>query len=80
MLTDQIHRALTQCNNRFKICRMTAKGVQVMHKPGERFEATISMALDRLAAPTIDSQQESLVRGHTASHTPESIGTENKNA
>lgn len=46
MLSDQIHRALAQDNNRFKVCRMTAKGVRIMHKPGARFEDTISVALN----------------------------------
>lgn len=54
MLSEQIHRALAQGHNRFQVCRMTAKGVQVMHKPGSRFEDTIGMALEGLSA---DSQQ-----------------------
>lgn len=48
MLSDQIHRALAQGHNRFEVCRMTAKGVKVMHKPGARFEDTIGMALTGL--------------------------------
>lgn len=48
MLSEQIHRAMAQGYNRFEVCRMTARGVKVMHKPGERFEATIGLALTGL--------------------------------
>lgn len=48
MLSNQIHRALAQGYNRFEVCRITAKGVRVMHKPGARFEETIGMALTEM--------------------------------
>jgi hypothetical protein len=48
MLSEQIHRALARGYNRFQVCRMTARGVRVMHKPGERFEDTIHLTITGL--------------------------------
>ncbi|MGC8549298.1 MAG: hypothetical protein ACP5M4_06330 [Acidobacteriaceae bacterium] len=45
MLSHQIHRALARGYNRFQVCRMTARGVRVMHKPGDRFEDTINLTI-----------------------------------
>lgn len=60
MLSDQIYRALAQGHNRFQLCRMTARGVKVLHKPGSRFEDTIGLTLQGLSVNwrTGDSTQE----------------------
>lgn len=49
MLSDQIYLALSQGHNRFQLCRMTARGVKVLHKPGTRFEDTIGLTLKGLS-------------------------------
>lgn len=56
MLSEQIHRALARGYNRFQVCRMTARGVRVMHKPGERFEDTIHLTITGLGDVREESQ------------------------
>jgi hypothetical protein len=63
MLSDQIHRALAKGHSRFQVCRMTAKGVKVMHKPGSRFEETISTALEGMSGDSQESKSAPQRRG-----------------
>jgi hypothetical protein len=48
MRSDQIHLAIAQGHNRFEICKMTSKSVQMLHKQGERMEDSINRALGLL--------------------------------
>lgn len=60
MRTEQVHVALAQGNNRFEICQLTAKGVHITHKRGERMEDSISHVMGMLrrspALPTFTPQ------------------------
>ena len=48
MRSEQIHRAITQGNNRFEICQLVAKGVRLGHRSGTRFEDSIGEVLGHL--------------------------------
>ena len=45
MRSDQIHLAIAKGHNKFEICKMTSKSVQMLHKQGERMEDSINRAL-----------------------------------
>ena len=48
MRSAQIHVAIAQGNNRFRICPLTSKGVHIMHKPGVRTEDSVNHVLRML--------------------------------
>jgi hypothetical protein len=48
MRSAQIHVAIAQGNNRFRICQLTSKGVHIMHKPGVRTEDSVHHVLGML--------------------------------
>jgi len=48
MRSDQIHLAIAHGHNRFEVCKLTSKGVQALHKQGERMEDSINRALGLL--------------------------------
>ncbi|GGH16824.1 hypothetical protein [Silvibacterium dinghuense] len=49
MRSEQIHRAIAQGHSRFDICQIVGKGIRVIHKPGSRFEDSITAILDQLS-------------------------------
>ena len=48
MRSDRIHVAIAQGNSRYEICRLTFKGVHIIHKRGERMEDSINQVLGML--------------------------------
>ena len=48
MRSAQIHVAIAQGNNRFRICPLTSKGVHIMHKPGVRADDSVNHVLGML--------------------------------
>ncbi len=48
MRSAQIHVAIAQGNNRFRICPLTSKSVHIMHKPGVRTEDSVNHVLGML--------------------------------
>jgi hypothetical protein len=48
MRSAQIHVAIAQGNNRFRICPLTSKGIHIMHKPGVRTEDSVNHVLGML--------------------------------
>ena len=51
MRSNQVHVAIAQGNNRYEICGLTAKGVKITHKSGERMADSINRVLGMLRAP-----------------------------
>jgi hypothetical protein len=60
MRSAQIHVAIAQGNNRFRICPPTSKGVHVMHEPGVRTEDSVNHVLGMLRRCTRDCSQSRL--------------------
>ena len=48
MRSAKIHLALSHGNNKFELCRMTARGLHAMHRQGTRTEETIDRVLDMI--------------------------------
>lgn len=48
MRSSQVHVAIAQGNSRYEICRLTFKGVHIIHKRGERMEDSINRVLGML--------------------------------
>ena len=51
MRSNQIHVAMAQRNNRYEVCCLTAKGVKITHRPGERMAESINRAMGMLRPP-----------------------------
>lgn len=51
MRSNQIHIAMAQRNNRYEVCCLTAKGVKITHRPGERMADSINRAMGMLRPP-----------------------------
>ena len=60
MRSAQIHVAIAQGNNRFRICPLTSKGVHIMHKLGVRTENSVNHVLGLLRRCTRACSQSSL--------------------
>jgi hypothetical protein len=56
MRSAQIHVAIVQGNNRFRICLLTSKGVHIMHQSGVRTQDSVNHVLGmlrRAASPAL---------------------------
>jgi hypothetical protein len=53
MRTEEVHLAMCQSSNRYEVCHLASKGVQAVHKRGERIQDSINevMGMLRRAAP-----------------------------
>ena len=60
MRSAQIHVAIAQGNNRFRICQLTSKGVHITHKPGVRTEDSVNHVLGMLRRCTRACSQSRL--------------------
>jgi hypothetical protein len=60
MRSAQIHVAIAQGNNRFRICPLTSQGVHTMHKPGVRTENSVNHVLGMLRRCTRACSQSRL--------------------
>lgn len=48
MRSTQVYRALNQIGNRFSLSQTVSRGARLLHKNGDPFERSVSVALDKI--------------------------------